>query len=118
MEQNIAEKGDASELVLDGHLLGENPTELSLAELLSIAEAEFNPDTNTISEETLLKEWPSLRTQLSEAQRIWDTPALLELPSTHSPVIPAPALITTSAMVVIPAAIEEPDWRMLIAGIA
>jgi hypothetical protein len=38
----IQEQGGASELVLDGHLIGEQTTEANLAELLDIARKEFN----------------------------------------------------------------------------
>ena len=42
LEAMIQEKGNASELVLDGHLIGEQTTEVNLAELLDIARKEFN----------------------------------------------------------------------------
>ncbi len=41
LEAMIQEKGDASELVLDGRLIGEQSTEVNLAELLDIARKEF-----------------------------------------------------------------------------
>lgn len=48
MEQNLAEKGDTSDLVLDGHLPGESPQEMSLGELLRIAIKEFREETKTV----------------------------------------------------------------------
>ena len=41
LEAGICEKGDACALVLDGHLLGENPHEVNLSEPLDIAQREF-----------------------------------------------------------------------------
>jgi hypothetical protein len=73
LESNIYEKRDAAELVLDGHLLGENPVEVNLAELLQIAEKEFAAmsDGGTLDERELVKEWPALCTKLSAAARAW-----------------------------------------------
>jgi hypothetical protein len=72
MESMCDEKSDASELVLDGHLLGETPNEMNLAELLKTAAAEFNSETKTIDETVLLQEWPALRESLRAAQVAWD----------------------------------------------
>jgi hypothetical protein len=78
LEAMIQEKGDAAELVLDGHLLGEDATEVNLAELLQIAEKEFTAIAagGRIDERELEKEWPALRAQLAEAMRLWQRPAL------------------------------------------
>jgi len=73
LEANIQEKRDAAELVLDGHLLGEDPQEVNLAELLRIAEKEFASITagGSIDERELEKEWPVLRAELAEAMQLW-----------------------------------------------
>jgi len=90
LEAMIQEKGDASELVLDGHLIGEQTTEVNLAELLDIARKEFNspspvgageggrrPDEGHggklefVDERVLEKEWPALRAELSVTARAW-----------------------------------------------
>jgi hypothetical protein len=78
LEAMIQEKGDAAELVLDGHLLGEDATEVNLAELLQIAEKEFATIAagGTIEERDLENEWPILRAQLAEAMRLWQRPAI------------------------------------------
>ena len=78
LEAMIQEKGDAAELVLDGHLLGEDAMEVNLAELLQIAEKEFATMAagGTIDERELEKEWPALRAQLAEAMRLLERPAL------------------------------------------
>lgn len=70
LEASLHEKGDASGLVLDGHLLGENPAEVNLAELLQIAHQEFD-SVKTMDELQLLKTWPSLRASLSKAFSKW-----------------------------------------------
>ncbi len=71
MESQIDEKADAAELVLDGHLLGERPEEVNLAELLQVAAREFDEKSKTIDESTLESEWPALRERLKEAAREW-----------------------------------------------
>jgi hypothetical protein len=69
----IQEKGDAAELVLDGHLIGEQSTEVNLAELLDIARKEFENGSHpvTVDEKKLEKEWPPLRSELSAAAAAW-----------------------------------------------
>jgi len=89
LEAMIQEKGDASELVLDGRLIGEQSSEVNLAELLEIAKKEFNspspagageggrrPDEGRgespfVDEKELEKEWPTLRSELSVGARAW-----------------------------------------------
>jgi len=74
LEAMIQEKGDASELVLDGHLIGEQSTEVNLAELLDIARKEFangSDAVTTVDEKELEKEWPALRSELSVGARAW-----------------------------------------------
>ena len=70
LEAGIGEKKDAAELVLDGHLLGETPAEVNLAELLEIAQREFASAT-TLDEADLLEGWPRLRSALSQAGSLW-----------------------------------------------
>jgi len=78
LEANIQEKGDAAELVLDGQLLGEDPGEVNLAELLQIAQRDFATlkASGTLDERKLIEEWPALRSQLAKAMRLWESPAL------------------------------------------
>ncbi len=72
LEANIHEKKDAAELVLDGHLLGEDPEELSLFELLQMAEQEFATGASgTIDERLLERDWPQLRSKLATAHTAW-----------------------------------------------
>jgi hypothetical protein len=93
LEAMIQEKGDASELVLDGRLIGEQSSEVNLAELLEIAKKEFADGTIiTVDEKELEKEWPALRSELSVGARAWrhkgleligvpdSAPVALELP--------------------------------------
>ena len=67
------EKGDATELVLDGHLLGENTSEVNLAELLQIAYQEIR-GAETLDESTLEKDWPRVRDSIRAAQSAWTNP--------------------------------------------
>ena len=72
LEAMIQEKGDASELVLDGRLIGEQSSEVNLAELLEIAKKEFKDgNVMTVDETELEKEWPGLRSELSVAACAW-----------------------------------------------
>jgi hypothetical protein len=74
------EKGDAAELVLDGALLGEDPTEINFADLLYEAQTEFATLRNSLGqtgavlpdEQMLEVEWPAIRAQLAGAMRHWD----------------------------------------------
>jgi hypothetical protein len=77
LEAGIHEKKDAAELVLDGHLLGENPEEVNLAELLRIAQREFK-EVKTMDEEELEQDWPRLRAALGKAFRKWKDDLRLE----------------------------------------
>ena len=70
LEAGIHEKKDAAELVLDGHLLGENPTEVNLHELLRIALTEFK-QVKTIDERKLEEGWPRLRATLLQTFFNW-----------------------------------------------
>ena len=73
LEALIQEKGDAAELVLDGHLLGEHTSEVNLAELLNIARQEFTTD-NTVDEAALELQWPALRAELAQLAAEWARP--------------------------------------------
>jgi SNF2 family DNA or RNA helicase len=80
LEAMIQEKGDAVELVLDGHLLGEHASEVNLAELLNIARAEFNSGSDavtTVDEVELAKEWPPLRAELAQIITQWSRSAVV-----------------------------------------
>ncbi|MDE2103518.1 MAG: DEAD/DEAH box helicase [Patescibacteria group bacterium] len=70
LEGGIHEKKDAAELVLDGHLLGEHPAEVNLAELLHLAQREFK-HVKTLDEHELEQGWPRLRSALSRAFVAW-----------------------------------------------
>ena len=71
LEGGIHEKKDAAGLVLDGHLLGETPNEVNLAELLHIAHEEFK-NIKTIDEHDLEQGWPRLRAALGQAFLAWN----------------------------------------------
>ena len=72
LESMLAEKGDAAELVLDGHLMGQDPEEVDLAELLHIAERDFaSLKAAGLDEKDMAREWPPLCAQLSQAARGW-----------------------------------------------
>jgi hypothetical protein len=73
LENFIAEKGDAAELVLDGRLLGERAEELNLAQLLESACKEFGQGAKTLDEGQLEAEWPNLRQKLALAAESWST---------------------------------------------
>jgi len=93
LESNIQEKGDAADLVLDGRLIGEDPCEVNLAELLQIAAKDFAEmkDNGTIDERDLEKEWPALCAQLALAMRGWGAPSnILPLPVAAPSPAPAP----------------------------
>ena len=71
LENNLAEKNNTSDLVLDGHLMDTNPQEVSLAEVLQSAMTEFDLETKTIDERALEQEWPALRESLRSGYREW-----------------------------------------------
>jgi hypothetical protein len=104
LEANIQEKGDAAELVLDGQLIGQDPVELNLAELLQIARDDFNSAGNqsTLDESRLVLQWPALAATLAHAMASWD---LLQQPP--SPRSPTPRLAQQPA----PIPCDLPLWR-------
>jgi len=71
LESLVQDKGDAAELVLDGRLIGERTEEVNLAELLQIAQQEFNSQNNTIDEAMLQAQWPDLSQRLTTAAASW-----------------------------------------------
>jgi excinuclease UvrABC helicase subunit UvrB len=104
LESNIQEKGDAAELVLDGQLLGEDPCEVNLAELLQIAQKDFAnmKAAGTLDERELEKEWPATCPQLGQAMKLWSQPAN---------VIPLPVLTNTVSPPANKAAMRtRPEW--------
>ena len=82
LEALTQEKGDAAELVLDGHLLGEHTSEVNLAEILSVARHEFSNE-NTVDEAILEKQWAGLRAELTAAMKEWNG---LPLNETNPPI--------------------------------
>ena len=99
LEAMVQEKGDACELVLDGHLIGEQSEEVNLAELLEIAKKEFEEGGQllTVDEKKLEKEWPPLRSQLSAAAKGWRlrglellgaAPVAISLPELEAATVP------------------------------
>jgi len=117
LEANIQEKGDAAELVLDGRLLGERAEEFNLAQLLEVAEREFDQATGTVDETRLEQEWVGLKARLAEAARVWSggSPAAIREP------IPAPS--PTPRLAILPPPFAPPPaavptqprnaWRQL-----
>ena len=87
LEGLIGEKGDSSELVLDGRLLGERSEEVNLAELLKVAQREFNASTGTLDEALVHAQWPALREKLRVAMTDWDLHA--KVVDVQASVIPA-----------------------------
>jgi SNF2-related domain/Helicase conserved C-terminal domain len=111
LEGNIHEKTDASELVLDGHLLGDNPSEINLAELLQIAEKELAAMAadGLVDERILEQDWPALRSQLALAARRWHCPDnVLELP-VEPLILPA-----AGARLEVPGFADLPLWRQML----
>ena len=88
LESLIQEKGDSAELVLDGRLIGERSEEVNLAELLKVAQREFNASNDTLDEALVHAQWPALRQRLQTAMAAWDQ---------HAPVIPVAATVTATA---------------------
>ena len=66
------EKGDASDLALDGRLFDEDKEEVSLADLIRSATLDFDPAATTLPEASLVQEWEhSLRSRLTAAAQIY-----------------------------------------------
>jgi hypothetical protein len=91
LESLTDEKTDASDLVLDGRLIGERSEEVNLAELLNIARREFNRTDNTLDEALLQEGWPDLRSRLGTAMQQWDRfPETARVELSHSPILTLP----------------------------
>ncbi len=111
LEALIGEKGDAAELVLDGHLLGEHASEVNLAELLDTARKEFAASGNTIptvDEAELEQQWPALRAELAATVKAWHSPCAPGVrpsrPPCETPVEPVSPLTTNQPLTI-------PDMR-------
>lgn len=65
------EKSDSVELALDGHLIRESSTEVTLSDLLSGAAKDFDPKAKTIPEEQLDAEWAAIKRDLAAAASRW-----------------------------------------------
>lgn len=66
LESLLADKQDASDLVLDGVLSSEIASEIDYNEMLRVAKSDFNPN-GAIDEESIENQWPSLRQKLCDA---------------------------------------------------
>jgi superfamily II DNA or RNA helicase len=110
------EKGDASDLALDGRLFEEDKKEVSLADLIRSATLDFDPHATTIPEESSATEWDTtLRCRLKSAFLFFRgsgvSPAASPLPSTnHSPRKPTLPLITAHCS---PGTQTQPDFLNL-----
>lgn len=62
------EKGDSSNLALDGRLFADTTEEVNLAQLLRDAVSSFDPTAETVDEQTLEDEWPKLSAKLRAAE--------------------------------------------------
>jgi SNF2 family DNA or RNA helicase len=109
LEDSINEKTNASELAIDGQLLGESTQEKSLGELLREAARDFLGTQECPNEEELLHTWPALRQSLREAVKYW-SPRSDRCPEPAAPIVPAlppailPVPLTPSPL---------PSWRRL-----
>lgn len=117
MESQIGEKSDSAELVLDGHLIGDNASEMSLAELLSIAERDFETATQTVPEEALEAEWPALQAQLRRSASGWGMPQTLDRvqPNPLKDSLPVAVGTAPSPLLVVthrPTSSPVPGWRL------
>lgn len=81
---SFEEKGDASDLALDGRLMDHDREEVNLAEFMEGVVASFDPTATTIDEEEIQKEWTAtLRSRLTNSAAYWR-----ELPA-ETPTAPA-----------------------------
>ena len=72
LNDGVMEKKDASDLVLDGRLLGDDTMEVNLADLLDHAFKQF-ANIKVVDEDELAKGWPRLRANLCHSYRQWAT---------------------------------------------
>jgi hypothetical protein len=98
IEQNLGEKDQSSELILDGKLSTHSHDEMSMTELLSIAHNEFdsNAGAKTLPEEILAKDWPALCASLASSFAAWSKP------SAPDAIEIAPAISTTPILPICP----------------
>jgi hypothetical protein len=83
----FGEKGDASDLALDGRLFEEDKEDVSLADLLRSATLDFDPTASTLSETSIAAEWElTLRRRLTHAAQLFlhSNPQA----TTHTPPMP------------------------------
>jgi hypothetical protein len=122
LEANIQEKGDAAELVLDSQLLGDDPAEVNLAELLQIAQKEFasaslarptgegqGEGASFIDERTLEQSWPALRDKFARAMQKWGAASTATVAPPRPPAEPTSARLF--AEVSDPAFADLPLWQ-------
>jgi hypothetical protein len=133
MESQLDEKEDSSELILDGHLIGEQPAETNLMELLRTAQRDFDPLSKTISEEILKTNWlepGGLREKLQQAYQTYlsgnaATVVSASVVGTVAPRGPSPSPLSPQSSALspshlIPRCVPSPrrpvtNWRALIA---
>jgi len=107
LESLTDEKADSAELVLDGSLMGERAEEVNFAQLLRVAQSEFNPADQTIDEGKLLQEWPALRAALSAAQQSWDA----ALPQPAMDIVANLSLAPSLPLKTENLKLNSPSWR-------
>ncbi len=76
------EKGDSSNLALDGRLFADKTEELNLGELLRDAIRNFNPKAPTIPEQDIEREWDTMKQRLRVAMqqfREWHPPIVPDI---------------------------------------
>ena len=121
LESLCQEKGDSAELVLDGRLIGERSEEVNLAELLKVAQREFNAESDTLDEALVHAQWPALREQLRTAMAGWDQranfiDAQVSLQPTRLPQIRQTPLVPAVAALNWRAALRPKPDRSLVRG--
>ena len=80
------EKGDASDLALDGRLFEEDKKEVSLAELIRSATLDFDPAASTLPEHQLAAEWDTtLRKRLATAAKSFTMQRGIASATRHQP---------------------------------
>jgi hypothetical protein len=93
LEDNINEKNNAANLAVDGDLMAEPVEEMSIAQLLRLAAADFNDKATTVNEDELYREWPALRDKLAASYAAWKAQSGHPAPSVTAllPNAPSPA---------------------------
>ncbi len=75
LESLVQDKSNASDLVLDGCLMGERSEDINFAELLAIARSDFDPQHATVPETRMAADWSVRLSALTAAQLAWETAA-------------------------------------------